>query len=223
MRPAPTPPRLHVPAALILLALGCVVFGALAADLEWHGPVTGADAAISRWFHAHPLPLVTQAMFAVTALHSTIGIVLMATAAAAALWWGRQFAWLSMLVLTVPGGMLLNTLVKQAFQRVRPHFDEPLVTLASYSFPSGHTAGATLWWGFALIWLFAHSRRTRDRVLGSAFVAAMIMLTALSRVYLGAHYPSDVLAAAAEGVIWLALCFTTLGRWSSLRRDRIDG
>jgi undecaprenyl-diphosphatase len=58
----------------------------------------------------------------------------------------------------------------------------------------------------------------RDRLLGSAWVAAMVTLTALSRVYLGAHYPSDVAAAAAEGVTWLVLWFTVFDRTSAAHR-----
>ena len=212
LRDRAPPPRLRGPAALVLLALACAVFGALAADLVRQGPLTAVDATVTAWFQDHARPVATAVLLAITHLHSTVGVLLMAAVAALALLWRRQRQWAALLVLAVPGGMILNVLVKHAFQRARPQVDEPLVTLASYSFPSGHAAAATLWWGFALVWLFAHDERRPVRVLGTLLALAMIVLTALSRVYLGAHYLSDVLAAVAEASAWLALCFTTLDR-----------
>jgi membrane-associated phospholipid phosphatase len=206
--PHAPPPRLRAPAGFLLLALACAVFGALATDLLRSGAITAADAPISAWIRARAHPAVTQALLLVTHLHSTVGLLLVAAAAASALFWRRQWQWLALLAVSVPGVMVLNALVKHAFQRARPHFDEPLLTLATYSFPSGHTAGATALWGFALMWLFAHQPQWPERLGATVIAVTMVLLTALSRVYLGAHYLSDVLAAAAEGVAWLALCFT---------------
>jgi undecaprenyl-diphosphatase len=197
---------------VVLLALACAVFGALAVDLVRHGPVTAADASISAWFHAHGRPAATRALLAVTHWHGTLGVLLMAAVAGLWLAWRRQWQWLALLAVSVPGGLVLNSLVKHAFHRARPHFDTPLVTLASSSFPSGHTAGATVWWGFALVWFFAHEPRPARRAVATCVAVSLIVLTALSRVYLGAHYLSDVLAAAAEGTAWLALCFTVSHR-----------
>jgi len=219
LRDRAPPPRLRGPAALVLLALACALFGALAADLVRQGPLTAVDAPVTAWFRDNARPAATGLLLAITHLHSTAGVLLMVGVAALALLWRRQRQWAGLLVLAVPGGMLLNVLVKHAFQRARPQFDEPLVTLATYSFPSGHAAAATLWWGFALVWLFAHDDRLPVRVLAALLALAMIVLTALSRVYLGAHYLTDVLAAVAEGSAWLALCFTTLdrGAWRQAR------
>ncbi len=212
MHDALPPPRLQLPAAALWLALACALFGALAAALLGHGPITAADAPISAWFHGHGHPAATQALLAITHWHSTLGVLLMAAAAGLAFAWGRSWRWLALLAASVPGGLILNALVKHAFHRARPQFDTPLLTLASSSFPSGHTAGATLWWGFALVWLFAHEPRPGRRALAMFVAVSLVLLTALSRVYLGAHYLSDVLAAMAEGGAWLALCFTTWHR-----------
>jgi undecaprenyl-diphosphatase len=199
-------PRLSAPAGGALLALCVLAFAALAADLRWSGPVTRADVGISSWFHSHTQPAFTAVMRAVSALHGTLAICLMVLCAAAWLAWRRRSAWLSLLVLCVPGGLLLNASVKHVFERARPAFDPPVTYLASYSFPSGHTAGATLWWGFALLWWFSFEPRRARRAAAAALAAAMVLLTALSRIYLGMHYPSDVLAAVVEGVAWLVLC-----------------
>lgn len=207
MRSRARPPRLRLTAALLLMGLATAVFLALALDLLHGGPVTAADGAVGDWLRAHTPPAATQALLALTHLHSTAGIYLMAALAALVLLWRKQTAWLLPLVLAVPGGLLLNAGVKQAFQRARPSFDSPLPALASYSFPSGHTAGATVWWGFLLVLLLAHRPARRWRMAGLAVAMGMIALTALSRIYFGVHHPGDVLAGMAEGVAWLGLCF----------------
>ena len=204
---------LHTRAALALLVLGCGAFAALAADLLLHGPVTAADAGVSQWLYRNAGAAFTALMVAISAVHGTWPLLAMAAAAALALWRRRQHAWAAALVLCVPGGMLLNYAVKHTFQRARPAIDGA-TDIASYSFPSGHAAGATVWWGFVLVWWFAHRADARTRVAGAALAVAvaMVLLTALSRVYLGVHSLSDVLAAIGEGAAWLALCFMVLAR-----------
>jgi membrane-associated phospholipid phosphatase len=213
----PAPPRLRARTGLALLALGAAMFGVLAADLMGGGAITGADAGISAWLHQRTQPALTQVLLVVTHLHSTVGVYFMAALVALWLVWKKQLSWLPLLLASVPGGLALNALVKQAFQRARPSFDSPWPSLVSYSFPSGHTAGATVFWGFALILWLAHRPPLPWRVAGVVVALAMILLTALSRVYLGVHYLSDVLAAMAEGVAWLAVCLTVHGRLSSRR------
>lgn len=204
-------PALPARAAFVLLILGGGAFATLATDLLLQGPVTAADAGVSAWLHGNARPLLTSFMVAVSALHATNTLLAMTAAAAIALLWRGQHRWAAMLVACVPGGMLLNYGVKHAFQRARPALDG-VAAIGSYSFPSGHTAGATVWWGFVLVWLLAHARRPAERAAAAALAAAMVALTALSRVYLGAHFVSDVLAAVAEGMVWLALCFLALAR-----------
>ncbi len=202
---------LHARVALAVLVLGCGAFAALAADLLLQGPVTAADAAFGAWLQALARPALTALMQWISDVHSTRALLVMAAVAAIMLAWRRQPWWVVALVLCVPGGMLLNSAVKHAFQRARPGLDGA-VQIASYSFPSGHTAGATVWWGFLLVWVIAHREDRATRVAAAAVAGSMVLLTGLSRVYLGAHYLSDVLAATAEGAAWLALCFLVLER-----------
>jgi undecaprenyl-diphosphatase len=76
---------------------------------------------------------------------------------------------------------------------------------------------ATLLYGFLAVLLFRPIRRWRWRALAAGGAALIIPLVALSRMYLGAHYLSDTLAAIAAGVFWLALCLTAV---ATLRRRR---
>ena len=187
-------------------AAAITLFAVIAADLLLHGPLTSADPAISSGFHANMHPALTSFLFFFTHLHSTIGLDAMSAGIALLLVSKRRAREIPWLLLTVQGGQLLNVLVKHAFQRPRPHFDHPLVTLASYSFPSGHAAGSTVFWGFACVlawsWL---ARRSLRRVL-AVIAPVMVVLTCLSRVYLGAHYLTDVVAGVCEGVAWVCVC-----------------
>jgi undecaprenyl-diphosphatase len=125
--------------------------------------------------------------------------------------------WLLTVAVVVPGGMLINVLLKYFFQRARPSFDDPLLTLATYSFPSGHTVNATLLYGVLACWLVMRFRGAGQRAAIIAGAVLMTALVGLSRMYLGVHYLSDVLAAFTEGCAWLAVCITAI---STLRRRR---
>jgi undecaprenyl-diphosphatase len=115
------------------------------------------------------------------------------------------------------GGSVLNILLKHYFQRQRPVLENPLVTLSSFGFPSGHTMGATLFYGLLAL-LIAHSSRWAwsHRIFAFCGAALLIALVGASRIYLGAHYLTDVLGAIALGLAWLAFCWTgieTVRRW----------
>jgi undecaprenyl-diphosphatase len=141
-------------------------------------------------------------------------------AALLALWFWRRGAhyWLVACLVAVPGGMLLNVALKHVFRRARPSFDDPLLTLATYSFPSGHTAAATVFYGLLACYLVRRLPGWGGRALAVAAAVFMVALVALSRMVLGAHYLSDVLAATAEGAAWLAICITSV---ATLHRRRL--
>jgi membrane-associated phospholipid phosphatase len=209
---------LHLTVGLALLVLAAWMFGAIAEDVVRGATITVVDVRLAHWFHVRATPGFTQAMLFVTHWNGIAGSSVMA--ALLALWFWRRHAhyWLILVLVSVPGGMLLNVAMKNAFRRDRPHFDDPLVSLATYSFPSGHTAAATVFYGLLACYLVRRSAHWRGRALAVLAACAMVMLVALSRMYLGAHYLSDVLAASAEGAAWLAICITAV---STLHRRRL--
>ena len=146
-------------------------------------------------------------MLFITQWHSTTGILLMAAVLGVALWRTGRHWWLLSLVLSVPGGLLLNVAVKNLVRRPRPHFDDAFLTLNTYSFPSGHTAGATVFYGFLAVFLWTRFHAGGWRFAIGAAAAGMVLLVGVSRMYLGVHYFTDVIGAIAEGLLWLALCF----------------
>jgi undecaprenyl-diphosphatase len=109
-----------------------------------------------------------------------------------------------LVVLTMAGAGFLNVLLKQSFARERPmpFFDYPLPL--SHSFPSGHAFFAASFFGGLAVLL---SARIRSKGLRAAVWIGAVLLTfliGLSRVYLGVHYPSDVLAGYAAATVWVA-------------------
>jgi undecaprenyl-diphosphatase len=207
---------LHLTVGLALVLAMAWAFARIADEVMEGAPITVLDVQLAQWLHQHASQEITAVMLGITWMHSMPGIVVLSLLFGAWLYRKRACYWLLALVLTVPGGMLLNVAFKHVFQRARPHFDDPLLTLGTYSFPSGHTASATVLYGLLACYLAAHAG-TRRRMLAVAGALAAVALVALSRMYLGVHYLSDVLAAAAEGCAWLAICVTAV---STLRRHR---
>ena len=210
--PLSPPARLgtHLVVGAFLLIMAAWGFGAIAEDVVSGDRLTVQDAQIAQWLHRHATASLTTAMLVVTNLHSTVAVACYATVVGAALWIKRAWRRLVTLGVCVGGGLVLNVLMKLAFHRARPVFDEPLLTLSSYSFPSGHVAGSTIFYGLVVAWLFTRTARWRRRMLAIVGALAMIVLVAFSRMYLGVHYLSDVGAAFAEGIAWLAICLSAL-------------
>jgi len=201
---------MHLVAGVIIFATMTFTLGAISEDIRNHEPLTLADAQFSTWLHSHTLPLLTSAMFVVTSLGSSLIASCIAVVFGLYLIRRRRFYWLAAFLSSVYGGMLLNRILKYVFQRPRPHFDDPLLSLSSYSFPSGHTMTATVVFGVLAAYLFATTQNWRRRVVIVLVASFLILLVGFSRIYLGVHYLSDLLGAMAEGLAWLALCLTVV-------------
>jgi undecaprenyl-diphosphatase len=142
----------------------------------------------------------------------------------AALLWARSHRRLYAFVATMVGGLLLSPALKAVFQRARPSGIVTLGTAQGYSFPSGHAMGAMLLFGslaYVIYFSIDHSRRLR--LLAVTLCVLMILSIGASRVYLGVHYLSDILAGFAAGLCWVAVCLSGTEawvRWRDWRRRR---
>lgn len=206
---------LHLTLGVLIMIVSVSIFGHITDQVTDQDAITVLDLQIANWFNANHVEPYTSFMLFISFVHKVGGMILLVAAFGYYLWRRQQRYWLLALGITVLPGMILNVVLKQVFQRSRPFFEEPLVTLSTYSFPSGHTAAATLFYGVLACYIMIACKGWSVRLATAACCLLMIFLVALSRVYLGAHYLSDVLAAMASSAAWLTVCITAI---STLRR-----
>jgi membrane-associated phospholipid phosphatase len=169
-------------------------------------PFAGADRGIAFWFHSHLNRTFVSVLrvFSGFGASESIGVILFCLVLFFVFkrWWPS----LVTLVVAVPGGMLLNEWLKVLVHRHRPFVDGWFVDWSGYSFASGHTIGATLLYGQLALFVVPAIKSRRWRALTLATAALFILLVGFSRIALGAHYLTDVMAAILFGIVWLTLC-----------------
>ena len=173
------------------------------------GPVDqlAAEAARAAWS-----PALAPAVRAVT--HLADPLTLWAAAAVVGAWlaWRREPVLLLTWAAALGGNALLNPALKRVFERLRPTADLSGLVAPGHSFPSGHTSGAVVLFGMLayLAW-----RLLPPRWHLPAWLAAvtLVLLVGASRIWLQAHWLSDVLAGLASGGAWLGVCVAAAGAW----------
>jgi undecaprenyl-diphosphatase len=213
---------LHFTIGILVLSIATWIFADLAEDIANGEPLTKTDVRFSNWLHVHETPGLTKVLLGVTNLHSTIGITIMTLIICVILWRMGSRYWIIKLWLTIYGGMLLNRWLKEVFHRARPHFDDPLLSLTTYSFPSGHTMTATVFYGALCIFLISKVRDLQRRIVIVLAALVLISLVGFSRIYLGVHYLTDVVGAMIEGIAWLTISFTAFEMIRLRPRNRRD-
>ncbi|MDO9314864.1 MAG: phosphatase PAP2 family protein [Burkholderiaceae bacterium] len=200
----------------VLLVVSLLAFVAIAFDVGTGPLLVSLDQHASQRLLARDSGEWTSAMQWLARVHGVAGIAVVGTMWSVWLLCRGETMQLARLALIVGGGLALNGVLKQMFQRHRPVFGEggdmPLHTLSSYSFPSGHVSGSVVFYGFVLMVIFARTAHRGRRFAAGGVACAMVTLMAYNRVYIGAHFVSDVLAALAEGLAWLAFCALLLQR-----------
>lgn len=214
---------LHLTIGLICIIGASLLFGGIAEDVVSGDPLTVIDENVAQWFHERTTPGMQTAMRFVTALASPAVVTCAALVSAFILGWKRCWYRLLALALVLSGGMVLAFLLKLIFHRNRPDFTDSFMVFSGYSFPSGHTMAATLLFGVLAVFAVITLKNWRWRVRAVLSACVMVVLVGFSRVYLGAHFLSDVLGAAAAGLAWLAFSLTAVDTLRRYREHRAGG
>ena len=217
-RGIPTLMEAGVLLSLTTAVLSLFLFGWIAGEMR-EGDTIKFDLAVRNWVHRFASPAMTRAMTAVSLLGYDLLIValIIALAVFAYLRWRRAAAWLAT---SMAGALALDLALKYAFHRPRP---QPFFGAAphSFSFPSGHALCSFCFYAVLAGLIAARTERMLVRVAVGAVAAALIVAIGLSRIYLGMHYPSDVLAGYLAAAMWVATLLV-LDRWRENRRRRAD-
>lgn len=208
-------------AALAASLLGLILVGALAGGLlRQAGPTGLVDQPAASFVVAHRQGWLTGVMRLVTDLGAA-GVLVPLVLAAGLAWRWRRGTWrpLALLAGAVAGAWVVQVAVKQLVERPRPPAALAVSHATGFAFPSGHATDAAAVYGMLAV-LLARSGRGAARVAAWAGAAALIALVGLSRLYLGVHWLSDVVAGAGLGIAWLLAIFTA-GRVGQPRRHRV--
>ena len=192
-----------------LLAAGCLwIFGRVAEAISSNGPLLNIDQTAATTVHELRTPALTMFFMIVTALGSIEAIALVSLVGAVV--FGRWRRWLLFgpWVIAAGGSVVLILLLKVLFARPRPYFEQPLLLETYYSFPSGHAMEAVVLYGMLAYFAVLALRTWRARAAVVFGTSLLVLLIGFSRMYLGVHYLSDVVAGFAAGGVWLSTCIT---------------
>jgi membrane-associated phospholipid phosphatase len=196
--------------ASIVFSTAVSLFLIISAVVALSPAVTAIDGRVATWLHVRATPHVTDVMAAISFLGAPTTLTIVAVAGSLLLLFRRSYAEAAMLSTVVLGGNFLNFCLKHLIQRGRPAFDDPLFSLPTYSFPSGHVMASTVFYGMLAIYVAVNARQRHAAHLAIGAAMSMVALVSLSRVYLGLHYLSDVMGGITEGIAWLALSLIAL-------------
>ncbi len=212
-----------------LLVAGVAVLALFAflvvAELMEHGSIVRFDERALLMFRTPADPArpagpawLLESMLDVTALGGATVITLVTLVVAGLLALKREYRLLGLVALTAIGGAVLELSLKIFFGRPRPSIVPHLVEVHAQSFPSGHSMmSAAVYLSFAaLLARREPSPRIRTYILSVALV--LVLLIGISRVYLGVHYPTDVLGGWLLGLAWSALCWV----WGRSLRQPVE-
>jgi membrane-associated phospholipid phosphatase len=212
--------RLRLPApALAAFAHSVLVFALLAQAYAAGSPLVELDTWLANALHANPVPSATTAFSAITMLGSTLVLALVAGVTAAYLVWRARGRDAALVAVAFAGAQLLTWILKATFERPRPAFDDPVATAGWFSFPSGHALSSIAVYGTLAYLLAGALRSWRTRAAGLAGVALLVAAIGFSRLYLGVHYLTDVLAGYSAGLAWLLFAIALL-RMRGTRAER---
>jgi undecaprenyl-diphosphatase len=193
--------RMHRLRLLVLFAgvlIPLWIFGALAEDVLDQESFF-FDVPILLFMHMHATPVLDLLMIFFSLIGYRFGVVPIDLLVVLIFLWRRRWGDALFWSLAIGGAAILNLAAKQSFDRIRPQLWLSIAPETTFSFPSGHAMGSMALAAALVVLLWPTRWRWLTLVVGSVFV----LLVGLSRVYLGVHYPSDIVAGWMASLAWV--------------------
>lgn len=199
---------------LLLSALALWVFAQIADEVLEQETQT-FDQSILLAIRQMHTPIGDRMMLGITFLGEPVFLLLICLGIAIRLLYYHRRSQASTLGIAAVGAISLNYLIKVLFGRARPQLWNRIVDVGQYSFPSGHAMISLVIYGFIGYLIAKRYHRWRAWI----FTVTIILIIAIgfSRLYLGVHWPTDVIAGYAAGVVWLMTCILSLEMWRIYR------
>lgn len=207
----PKGPAWPLAVAAVTATVCAVMFLELASEVA-EQETQRLDGAVLTWIAQYRSRALNNFFLSMTALGSSWLLLLLTVGACAGAWLAGQRRTALTLGVAMLGVPLLSTTLKSIYARDRPSLVPHLELVSSASFPSGHTLGSVVFCTTLVLLVYQHTRARRLRLFIIAYASCIGALVAVSRIYLGVHYPSDVIGGALIGITW-TLGILTLERW----------
>jgi undecaprenyl-diphosphatase len=202
-------PALLIFTGIVLMIAATALFFELAEDV-WEQEKFTFDQVIMNYIQSIESRRLTNILRTITETGSIWWITVASVLTVLFLWLKkRDVHGVVFFILAIAGGGLFIFLLKYFFQRERPTL-APEYDGNGYSFPSGHALGSFILYGFIIYLIGREKRFFKTRMFVIGLLSVLIFSIGLSRVYLQVHYPSDILAGYAVGMIWLICCIFSM-------------
>jgi membrane-associated phospholipid phosphatase len=184
----------------------------------WEKEAFGLDTTILLWLRQWTSPGLDRVMLTFTTLGNPEFVVTLVMFSLGWLWRSQRFLEMKVFMIACLGALILNQELKVFFAKPRPQLWPRLINEETYSFPSGHALGSLVLYGFLAYVLAEQFPRFSRWIYG--FAVALIAVIGFSRLYLGVHWPTDVVAGYAVGFLWLITCITMIRLQTQVMRSQ---
>jgi membrane-associated phospholipid phosphatase len=170
----------------------------------WEREAFSLDRSLLLWIHQFANPQLDGVMLFITALGDPCVVITVFISTIAWLGMKRRYTDGIRFIIVSVGGASINYVMKLFFPKPRPELWPRLISETSFSFPSGHAVGSMVVYGF-IAYILARELPSYQRYI-YAVASVLIIAIGFSRLYLGVHYPTDIIAGYGVGILWLITC-----------------